>query len=115
ADGSNTASASEQADQRAPTPPGSIESTERCISWSGKKGDLIVGYRIYDSNKDKPIGHTTDTSYTTPSYDGEYFIRAVNYFGQESDPSSKIKIKTKQKEEKKDKGKKKKKDKKKDD
>ena len=113
--GSKTSSAFDEEDNKAPTAPGSIEATKDNISWSGKKGDLIVGYRIYDSNKDKPIGHTTDTSYKTPSDDGEYFIRAVNYFGQESDPSSKIKIKTKQKEEKKDKGKKKKKNKKKDD
>lgn len=118
--GSSTSGEIDDEENKAPAAPNSIEASKDKISWSGNKGDLIVGYRIYDtSNNDKPIGHTTDTSYKTPSDDGEYIIRAVNYFGKESDPSAKIKVKSekgkkkeKEKEKKKEKGKKKKKKKK---
>src|SRR5699024_11924109 len=78
--GSKTSSAFDEEDNKATTAPGSIEATKDNISWSGKKGDLIVGYHIYDSNKDKRIGHTTDTNNKTPNDDEEDVIRAVSYF-----------------------------------
>src|SRR5699024_11080495 len=40
--GSKTSSAFDEEDNKAPTAPVSIEPTKDSISWSGKKGDLIV-------------------------------------------------------------------------
>jgi len=115
----------DESDNSKPAAPGSVSASNSNFSWSGKKGNLIVGYRIYhvasDGGKESLIGHTTDTSYANPGDEGEYYIRAVNYFGNESDPSKKITVEKKKKdkdeqknEKKKDKKNDNKKDKKKD-
>ena len=120
--GSSTSGAISEEDDSKPSAPGSVQASKDTISWSGANGELIVGYRIYQSGGDKLIGHTTDTSYATPKSDGEYYVRAVNYFGTESDSSKKVTVKTsnnkdnnkeKNKEKDKDKDKDKKKDQKK--
>src|SRR5699024_883710 len=104
---------------KAPPAPGSLQASKDTISWSGAKGHLIVGYRIYHSPGDdgsyKLVGHTVKPSYAIPSGEGSYHVRAVNYFGQESDPSKTFTVEVgkketdeKEKEEKKEKKKEKK-------
>ena len=74
-----------------PPAPGSLQASGNTITWSGAKGHLIVGYRIYHSSgkggSAKLIGHTIKPSYAIPSGEGSYHVRAVNYFGRESEPS----------------------------
>lgn len=87
-----------------PSAPGSISASKSKVSWDGAKGQLIVGYRIYYTKEKgtpaKVIGHTTGTSYALPSQEGVYFIKAVNYFGQESDGSKMITVKKEKDEDK---------------
>ncbi len=106
--GSSTSGEFDEEDDKKPSAPGSVKASKDKISWSGAKGNLIIGYRIYRTSDDKDslVGHTKDTSYSTPSDDGEYYIRAVNYFGTESDASKKITVETKKKDKDKDKKKK---------
>ena len=108
--------------------PTNIKANNTKVSWQHQKGQLVVGYRVYYAEPNKNsyslIGHTTDSSYRLPDEPGNYHIRAVNYFGEESKPSATIVIEVekndekdndenKEKEEKKDKkNKKDKKDKK---
>ena len=86
----------------APQAPGGLEASKNRVKWNHHKGQLIVGYRIYyaeDQGKSfRLIGHTTDTSYQLPDEPGYYHIRAVNYFGQESNPSANIIIEIKDEE-----------------
>lgn len=74
-----------------PPAPGSLQASGNTITWSGAKGHLIVGYRIYHTSgkggSAKLIGHTIKPSYAIPSGEGSYHVRAVNYFGRESEPS----------------------------
>lgn len=105
---SSTSGQFDESDDKTPPAPGSLEASKDEISWSRSKGHLIVGYRIYRAadgdEKASLIGHTTGTSYSTPKDDGVYQVRAVNYFGTESDTSKKITVKSskKEKDEKKD-------------
>src|SRR5699024_3453778 len=66
---------------KAPPAPGSLQASKDTISWSGAKGHLIVGYRIYHSPGDdgsyKLVGHTVKPSYAIPSGEGSYHVRAV--------------------------------------
>lgn len=74
-----------------PPAPTSLSVSGSNITWSGAKGHYIVGYRIYHASEEggsfKLIGHTIRPSYAIPSSEGVYHIRAVNYFGRESEPS----------------------------
>src|SRR5699024_4848737 len=93
-----------------PPAPGSLSASKDSISWAGAKGHLIVGYRIYHSSGDggyKLIGHTVKPSYSTPSSKGSYHIKAVNYFGRESEPSKTFKVEVAGKDNEKEKDKRK--------
>lgn len=100
--GASSSTQFDESKNTTPPSPGSIQASQSHISWSGAKGHLIVGYRIYRTsgggNKASLIGHTTGTSYSTPKDAGVYHVRAVNYFGKESGPSKKVTIETQKKE-----------------
>lgn len=87
----SSAGAIENDNGASPPAPGSLQASGNTITWSGAKGHLIVGYRIYHSSgkggSAKLIGHTIKPSYAIPSGEGSYHVRAVNYFGRESEPS----------------------------
>ena len=91
---------------KAPPAPGSLQASKSTITWSGAKGHLIVGYRIYYASGDggsyKLIGHTIKPSYAIPSGEGSYHVRAVNYFGRESDPSKTFTVEVEEKEKEKE-------------
>lgn len=102
----------EQQERTKLSAPQKLEISNLNIRWTHQKGELIVGYRIYYSDekngRESLIGHTTDTSYTLPKKSGYFSVRAVNYFGEESKPSSKIALELKsQKEDRKSKERKK--------
>lgn len=99
--------------------PGGIEASKTNINWKHNKGQLVVGYRIYHASEDSDsyslIGHTVDPNYKLPDTPGSYHIRAVNYYGEESEPSANIIIELEEdKDDDVDKDKKKDKDKSKD-
>lgn len=91
---------------KAPPAPGSLQASKSTITWSGAKGHLIVGYRIYYASGDggsyKLIGHTIKPSYAIPSGEGSYHVRAVNYFGRESDPSKTFTVEVEEKDKEKE-------------
>lgn len=86
-----------------PPPPASLSASGSKISWKGASGHAIVGYRIYYAKEDgksfKLIGHTIEPSYSIPSDAGIYHVRAVNYFGRESEPSKQIIVEVDQRDE----------------
>lgn len=115
--GGSTSGAIENDSGGSPPAPGSLNASSSSISWSGAKGHLIVGYRVYYASKEggsfKLIGHTIKPSYSIPSGEGVYHVRAVNYFGRESEPSKPftVEVDDKDKEKEKDEDKKKEKEK----
>lgn len=78
--------------------PKNIKASGTTISWTHTKGQLIVGYRIYNASNNSVVGHTVNSSYTLSSRPGSYYVRAVNYFGKESKSSSRITVKQSVKE-----------------
>lgn len=76
-----------------PTTPSSVSHSGQTLSW-GQSSNYIVGYRIYHATQEggslKRIGHTTNTSYNISNESGYYYIKAVDYFGQESASSESI-------------------------
>src|SRR5699024_10929100 len=74
------------------------------LSWGKSSSSDVVGYRIFKKNGDKYslVGHTTDRSYKVSDKDAGYIVKAVDYFGRESEGSNAIKP-SKEKEEKVDK------------
>lgn len=98
-----------------PKAPNITDADDSKISWDSSSDHLIVGYYIYHaSNKDKEakkIDHTQETSFSLPKEDGEYYVKAVNYFGKKSDSSNTVKVKGNAKKDKKKKDKKKEKNK----
>src|SRR5699024_8322095 len=81
------------------------------LNWNGADGHLIVGYRIFHASdkggSTELIGHTTDRSYELPGNSGVYYVRAVNYFGRESELSKELKVEESNKDKKEEKDKKK--------
>src|SRR5690625_1323012 len=85
-----------------PSPPNSLSADENNVAWNYKKGEMIVGYRIYYASEKgksfKLIDHTIQPSFTIPNQEGVYHIRAVNYYGEESEPSKEIIVESEKEE-----------------
>lgn len=80
----------------APSAPSSLSISGNQLTWSASSSNDVVGYRIYrgassDGNFSR-VGSSTSTDFQTGSGDGIYHVRAVNYFGEESAPSSSIEV-----------------------
>ncbi|WP_163539223.1 transglycosylase domain-containing protein [Gracilibacillus sp. YIM 98692] len=78
-----------------PLMPTSVSLNEQNLSWDASSSQDVVGYRIYrsshpDDDNFQRIGSTTDLSYTLPSREAVYHVRAVDYFGQESKASTEV-------------------------
>lgn len=71
-----------------PPTPTNVKLSGKKVTWKHPKNELIVGYRIYRELPEQQtytlIGHTREAAYTLPEQAGSYYIRAVNYFGEES-------------------------------
>src|SRR5699024_10350243 len=91
-------------DKKAPSAPSSLKKSGSSLSWGKSSSSDVVGYRIFKKNGDKYslVGHTTDRSYKVSDKDAGYIVKAVDYFGRESEGSNAIKP-SKEKEEKVDK------------
>ncbi|GAA0291535.1 penicillin-binding protein [Gracilibacillus halotolerans] len=84
-------------DGKAPGVPTSLKNSNQKLTWKASGSNDVVGYRIYrasnpDSDNFQRIGSTTETSYTVPSGNAVYHVKAVDYFGRESSPSNKITV-----------------------
>lgn len=84
-------------DGKAPGAPTSLKNSKQKLSWKASGSNDVVGYRIYraskpDSDNFQRIGSTTKTSFTVPSGNAVYQIKAVDYFGRESSPSNKLTV-----------------------
>lgn len=66
-----------------PSAPGYVSLSGSTLTWPGS-GTNVVGYRIYNSSY-QTIGHTTGTSYQVSNPSGSYIVKAVDYFGRESE------------------------------
>src|SRR5699024_5079371 len=88
-------------DKKAPSDPSSLKKSGSSLSWGKSSSSDVVGYRIFKKNGDKYslVGHTTDRSYKVSDKDAGYSVKAVDYFGRESEGSNAIKP-SKEKEEK---------------
>src|SRR5699024_6847191 len=80
-------------DKKAPAAPSSLKKSGASLSWGKSSSSDVVGYRIFQQNVDKYslIGHTTDRSYKVSDADAGYIVKAVDYFGRESEGSNPIK------------------------
>ena len=93
-----------------PPEPSALSNTDGTLNWNGADGHLIVGYRVFHASEKggstELIGHTTDRSYELPGNSGVYYVRAINYFGRESELSKELKVEESNKNKKEDKDKK---------
>ncbi|BAC14175.1 penicillin-binding protein [Oceanobacillus iheyensis HTE831] len=81
-------------DGKAPASPTSLKKSGSNLTWNSSSSNDVVGYRVYRSSEPggnfKKIGSTTSTSYEIGNDNGVYIVRAVDYFGKESDNSSEV-------------------------
>jgi penicillin-binding protein len=79
-------------DGKAPTSPTSVKASGNQLTWTKSGSKDVVGYRIYSAaNPDgnfKLIGSTTDTNLKITAKNAVFYVKAVDYFGLESAPSS---------------------------
>ncbi|WP_068674760.1 transglycosylase domain-containing protein [Oceanobacillus sp. Castelsardo] len=83
-------------DGKAPVAPTSVNYSDNKLKWSRPDSGDIVGYRVY--RKSKPdgnfelVGNTSSTEFSVETDDGTYQVKAVDYFGLESEPSNEVVI-----------------------
>ncbi|WP_330948685.1 transglycosylase domain-containing protein [Virgibacillus sp. MG-45] len=83
-------------DGKAPAAPSSLGKSGNKLAWKKSSSKDVVGYRVY--RKTKPdgnyslIGSTTDTSLSISSNPALYQVKAVDYFGLESNASKELMI-----------------------
>lgn len=72
-------------DGKKPESPTSMNMTDEELTWKPSSSHDVVGYRVYKN--DTQIGSTTSTKFTLGNSPGEYYVRAVDYFGKLSEPT----------------------------
>lgn len=81
-------------DEKAPSSPKNVAVENEQLIWEKPKEKDVIGYRIYQTDQeDQPgelIGSTTELEFMIPAQDKAYYVTAVDYFGQESDPSATV-------------------------
>ncbi|GIP65789.1 hypothetical protein J32TS6_43440 [Virgibacillus pantothenticus] len=81
-------------DGKAPNAPGSLAKSGGNLTWSRSSSKDVVGYRIYRAtgpgNSFTQIGHTTSTSFGISGGNARYYVKAVDYFGEESAASTQL-------------------------
>ncbi|MBN6206890.1 penicillin-binding protein [Ralstonia pickettii] len=81
-------------DNKAPTPPTSVKASGNKLTWNASGSNDVVGYRIYEAKEPggsfSRVGSTTSTEYTIGKKNGVYYVKAVDYFGEESKESSTV-------------------------
>lgn len=82
-------------DGKAPATPSSLSKSGNSLVWKKSGSKDVVGYRIYRaSNPDGAafnlVGNTTEQDFNIPNSKAVYYVKAVDYFGQESGASDKV-------------------------
>lgn len=99
ATGSSSASSELSDDGSTPSAPSGLSISGNKLSWSKASGQMIVGYRVYHASEAggsyKAVGHTTGSAVSISGDGGAFQVRAVNYFGRESEPSKTIVLESK--------------------
>ncbi|MBP1968915.1 penicillin-binding protein [Virgibacillus natechei] len=79
-----------------PEAPTSLSTSDSNITWNESSSNDVVGYRIFSASNSGDdfslMGNTTGTSYSIGDDNAVYHVRAVDYFGRESSPSSEIMV-----------------------
>lgn len=74
-----------------PAAPKSISKSGNILTWQKSSSSHVIGYRIYRANDPDSnfslLDSTTNNKYNVGNSPAVYQIRAVDYFGRESDPS----------------------------
>ncbi|MGM8213376.1 transglycosylase domain-containing protein [Virgibacillus sp. W0430] len=91
-------------DGKAPAAPSTVNISGNKLAWNKSGNKDVVGYRIFykpeNGNSFKLIGHTIDTTYPISTNPGAYHVKAVDYFGLESNASKEAIIEKKEPEKK---------------
>ncbi|WP_079708238.1 transglycosylase domain-containing protein [Paraliobacillus ryukyuensis] len=97
-------------DGKAPGAPTSLSKSGKQLTWKKSSSNDVVGYRVYRAanpdSKFNLIGNTIKTSFSIGNSNAVYQVKAVDYFGKESNTSKALEVgdfsepKEKEKEEK---------------
>ncbi len=75
-------------DGKAPSSPRNVTISGNTLRWSAPPEKDVIGYRIYQANEPgqegKLVGSTKETEFQLPSNNQAYFVKAVDFFGEES-------------------------------
>ncbi|GAA0429797.1 transglycosylase domain-containing protein [Lentibacillus halophilus] len=81
-------------DGQNPSAPGSVSISGNKLTWQDSNSNDVVGYRIYRASKPgdsfQLVGNTTETSFTFSGQKGVFRVKAVDYFGLESQTSNDV-------------------------
>jgi len=81
-------------DGTAPTAPTSVNASGNRLTWNASGSADVVGYRIYQApgpgGNYTRVGSTTSTEFSIGNANGVYLVKAVDYFGLESNESPTI-------------------------
>ncbi|MFC3040141.1 transglycosylase domain-containing protein [Virgibacillus xinjiangensis] len=76
---------------QAPSAPSALGNSDERLVWNRSNSPDVAGYRVYRAANQggsfSQVGNTTSTSYSAPG-DGVYQVRAVDFYGRQSDPSN---------------------------
>lgn len=74
-----------------PTAPSNVSKSGNILTWQQSRSSNVIGYRIYRANDPDSnftlLDSTTNTQYNVGNAPAVYQIRAVDYFGRESQPT----------------------------
>ncbi|MCT2535003.1 transglycosylase domain-containing protein [Aquibacillus koreensis] len=83
-------------DGQAPKSPGAVQKSGNNLTWNKSSSKDVVGYRIFRASEPgepfRLIGHTIDLEYNITDNKAVYHVKAVDYFGQESDASKTVEV-----------------------
>ncbi|GGM26410.1 hypothetical protein GCM10011351_10120 [Paraliobacillus quinghaiensis] len=83
-------------DGKVPNTPTSISKSGNALTWNTSTSKDVVGYRIYRANDPDSsfnlIGNTIETDFNIGNSKAVYYVTAVDYFGEESEPSSTLEV-----------------------
>lgn len=83
-----------QDDGKNPSTPTAVSASGSTLSWKKSGSKDVVGYRIFRASKPgepfELIGNTTSTNYAIAGSPAIYHVKAVDYFGLESNASNEV-------------------------
>lgn len=81
-------------DNKAPASPTSVKASGNKLTWNASGSKDVVGYRIYEAKepggKFSRVGSTASTEYSIGKKNAVYYVKAVDYFGDESKESNTV-------------------------